>query len=112
MSDAVSSTATNSVPRAAVPPVGGTGTAAGVPVRRGLRALVGDGAVNQPRLPMLAGIVDRLAGSLAINFRTISRGSADAGTEQPHPIRFAESVAAVPPFALIAVMRIGSWGGN
>lgn len=61
---------------------------------------------------MLAGIVERLAGSLAISFRTMSRGSADARTEQPRPTRFAEFMEAVPPAALIAVMRIGNWGGN
>jgi flagellar motor switch protein FliM len=61
---------------------------------------------------MLASVVDRLAGSLAINFRTISHGSADARTEQPRPTRFAEVMETVPPLALLAVMRIGSWGGN
>jgi flagellar motor switch protein FliM len=61
---------------------------------------------------MLAGIVDRLAGSVAISFRILSRGSADARSEQPHPTRFAEFMETVPPFALIAVMRIGTWGGN
>lgn len=61
---------------------------------------------------MLAGIVDRLAGSFAISFRIISRGSADARTEPPRPTRFAEFMATVPPAALIAVMRVGAWGGN
>ena len=61
---------------------------------------------------MLAGIVDRLAGSFAISFRIISRGSADARTEQPRPTRFAEFMETVPPAALTAVMRIGDWGGN
>jgi len=61
---------------------------------------------------MLAGIVDRLAGSVAISFRILSRGSADARSEQPHPTRFAEFMETVPPFALIAVLRIGTWGGN
>jgi flagellar motor switch protein FliM len=109
MSDAVS-------PSEASPPSAGTPSAAppslGTPVRRGLRALVGDGSVNQPRLPMLAGVVDRLAGSTAISFRIMSRGSADARTEQPRPIRFADFLETVPPLALIAVMRIGTWGGN
>src|ERR1700722_10386772 len=118
MSDAVSPTATNFVASADVPatasvsPPGGAGPAAGVPVRRGLRALVGDGTVNQPRLPMLAGIVERLAGSLAISFRTMRSGSADARTEQPRPTRFAEFMETIPPAALIAVMRMGNWGGN
>src|SRR6476660_3245144 len=97
----------NALPINVVPSAGvaasDAGSAAGVPVRHGLRALVGDGSVNQPRLPMLAGIVDRLAGSLAINFRIISRGSADARSEPPHPTRFAEFMETVPPFALIAV---------
>jgi flagellar motor switch protein FliM len=61
---------------------------------------------------MLAGIVDRLAGSIAINFRTLSRGSADARTEQPRPTRFAEYMETVPAAALVAVFRIGTWGGN
>ncbi len=61
---------------------------------------------------MLAGIVDRLAGSIAISFRILGRGSADARTEQPRPTRFAEYMETVPPAALVAVMRIGTWGGN
>jgi flagellar motor switch protein FliM len=61
---------------------------------------------------MLAGIVDRLAGSIAISFRILGRGSADARTEQPHPTRFAEYMETVPPAALVAVFRIGTWGGN
>ncbi len=61
---------------------------------------------------MLAGIVDRLAGAIAISFRTISRGSADARTEQPHPTRFADYMETVPSGALIAVFRIGTWGGH
>lgn len=61
---------------------------------------------------MLAGVVDRLAGSTAISFRIMSRSSADARTEQPRPTRFAEFMETVPPLALIAVMRIGTWGGN
>jgi flagellar motor switch protein FliM len=111
MSDAVSPTATGFGPPTGISPRG-AGTPAGVPVRRGLRALVGDGSVNQPPLPMLAGIVDRLAGSLAIGFRIISQGSTDARTEQPHPARFAEFMESVPPAALIAVMRIGTWGSH
>jgi flagellar motor switch protein FliM len=61
---------------------------------------------------MLAGIVERLAGAFAISFRTMSRGSADARSEQPRPTRFAEFMETIPPAALIAVLRIGSWGGN
>jgi flagellar motor switch protein FliM len=61
---------------------------------------------------MLAGIVERLAGSFAISFRTMSRGSADARTEQPRPIRFAEFMDTIPPASLIVVMRLGIWGGN
>lgn len=80
------------------------------PMRRGLLALVGDGSINQPRLPSLAGVLDRLAGALAISFRNISHGSADARIDQPQAMRFAEFIATVPPAALIAVMRFGNWG--
>ncbi|MGD0434411.1 MAG: FliM/FliN family flagellar motor switch protein, partial [Acetobacteraceae bacterium] len=78
---------------------------------QGMRALVADGASSQPKLPMLAGVVDRLAASVAISFRTISRGAADARTDEPRPIRLAEFTETIPPTALIAVLRIGAWNG-
>jgi len=61
---------------------------------------------------MLAGVIDRLAGSLATVFRGIGRGNADARTDQAAPVRFAEFLEAVPPASLIAVFRIGTWNAQ
>jgi flagellar motor switch protein FliM len=61
---------------------------------------------------MLATVIDRLAGSLAADFRRISRGSSEARADQPRPVRFAEFMDAVSPTSLIAVMRIGAWNGH
>ena len=74
--------------------------------------MVGNGSSNRPRLPMLAGVIDRLAGALAADFRNICRGNAEARSDQPRLVRFAEFIEAVPDTALIAVMRIGAWSGH
>jgi flagellar motor switch protein FliM len=78
---------------------------------QGMRALVDEGASGQPKLPMLAGVVDRLTASIAINFRMISRGPAEARADDLQPIRLAEFAETIPPTALIAVLRIGAWNG-
>lgn len=96
----------------AVLPAAGESASPGVTERRGLLALVGDGAAKRPRLPMLTGVIDRLAGSLAARFRNLSRGGAEVRTEQPYPVRFAEFMETVPPLALIAVLRLGAWNGQ
>jgi flagellar motor switch protein FliM len=84
----------------------------GVAARRGLLVLVGDGSGSRPKLPMLAGVIDRLSAYLTTSFRNLVRGSADARAEQPRPVRFNEFMETVPPGSLIAVMRIGPWNGH
>jgi flagellar motor switch protein FliM len=76
-----------------------------------MRALVADDASGQPRLPMMASIVERLAGLLTIAFCKICRGTAIARSEEPKPARFNEFVETIPSTALIAVLRVGAWNG-
>ncbi len=61
---------------------------------------------------MLAGIIDRLAGSFATSFRMISRGTVEAKADQPRPVRFAEFMETPRPTDVIAVLRFGAWGGQ
>ncbi len=113
MSDTTSSSPTDAAPAA---PAGAPPTvesaSPGATARRGLQALIGDGSSNRPRLPMLVGIIDRLAGFFATNFRMIGHGPAEATADQPRPVRFAEFMATVASGSMIAVLHFGTWGGH
>jgi flagellar motor switch protein FliM len=61
---------------------------------------------------MMASVVDRLTGALAVSFRTMSRGAADARADRPRPARFGDLIEALPQESLIAVLAIGGWSGH